>query len=51
MAHTTPVTEIIEEVMKEDGFQPDPAPILPKALPKGSANLSTLSLSPKLLPR
>ncbi|XP_075581533.1 LOW QUALITY PROTEIN: transcription factor RelB [Pelecanus crispus] len=67
MAHAAP---IIEEVMKEDGFQLDPAPVLPKALPKGSAklvargsspadtrspqlaqSLSTLSLSPKLVPR
>ncbi|XP_032939862.1 transcription factor RelB [Catharus ustulatus] len=37
MAHGAPGTddlEILEEVMKEDGFQPDPAPEIPKSLPK-----------------
>ncbi|XP_065511304.1 transcription factor RelB isoform X1 [Caloenas nicobarica] len=30
---------IIEEVIKEDGFQPDPVPVPPKVPPKGSARL------------
>ncbi|KAM7026350.1 transcription factor RelB [Acridotheres tristis] len=37
MAHGAPGTddlEILEEVMKEDGFQPDAAPEIPKSLPK-----------------
>ncbi|XP_069631124.1 transcription factor RelB homolog isoform X1 [Haliaeetus albicilla] len=51
MAHAAPVTEIIEEVMKEDGFQPDPAPVLPKALPKGSAKLVARGSSPVVATR
>ncbi|XP_009475440.1 PREDICTED: transcription factor RelB [Nipponia nippon] len=51
MAHAAPVTEIIEEVMKEDGFQPDPAPVLPKALPKGSAKLVARGSSPVVAAR
>ncbi|KAM9588979.1 transcription factor RelB homolog isoform 4-T4 [Morphnus guianensis] len=51
MAHAAPVTEIIEEVMKEDGFQLDPAPVLPKALPKGSAKLVARGSNPVVATR
>ncbi|XP_075302321.1 transcription factor RelB [Opisthocomus hoazin] len=37
--------------MKEDGFQPDPTPALPKALPKGSAKLVARGSGPALAPR
>lgn len=37
--------------MKEDGFQPDPAPVLPKALPKGSAKLVARGSSPAVATR
>uniref|UniRef100_A0A8D0FIL8 RELB proto-oncogene, NF-kB subunit n=1 Tax=Strix occidentalis caurina TaxID=311401 RepID=A0A8D0FIL8_STROC len=43
--------EIIEEVMKEDGFQLDPAPVLPKVLPKGSAKLVARGSSPAVATR
>uniref|UniRef100_A0A8C3IZV3 RELB proto-oncogene, NF-kB subunit n=1 Tax=Calidris pygmaea TaxID=425635 RepID=A0A8C3IZV3_9CHAR len=37
--------------MKEDGFQLDPAPVLPKALPKGSAKLVARGSSPAVATR
>ncbi|XP_064296173.1 transcription factor RelB isoform X2 [Phalacrocorax carbo] len=49
--HPPHPTEIIEEVMKEDGFQPDSAPVLPKVLPKGSAKLVARGSSPAVATR
>ncbi|XP_057256308.1 transcription factor RelB homolog [Pezoporus wallicus] len=46
MAHAAPVPAIIEEVMKEDGFQPDPAPLHPKPPPRPSAKLVPRGSSP-----
>ncbi|XP_069738611.1 transcription factor RelB [Phaenicophaeus curvirostris] len=45
MAHAAPGAEIIEEVMKEDGFQLDPLPVSPKA------KLVARSSSPMVAPR
>ncbi|KAM9514286.1 transcription factor RelB [Guaruba guarouba] len=50
MAHAAPVPAIIEEVMKEDGFQPDPAPLHPKASPRASAKLVPRGSSPMAAP-
>ncbi|XP_068766494.1 transcription factor RelB [Struthio camelus] len=54
MAHAAPVAddlEIIEELIKEDGFQPDPAPALPKLLSKSSAKLVARGSSPTVATR
>lgn len=41
-----PTTEIIEELMKEDGFQPDAPSFLPRPMPKGPAKLVPRGSSP-----
>ncbi|XP_030330835.1 transcription factor RelB isoform X2 [Strigops habroptila] len=49
MAHAAPVPddlEIIEEVMKEDGFQPDAALLQPRPPPRASAKLVARGSSP-----